>query len=312
MRVFLFGASGSIGRAALQALSEDGHEVCCPLRRADPEIGGVVLDLSDGAAVAQFLKGQPPFDAVLSCVASRNGSPVDAWAVDHDLNLRILNTAKEAGINRFVLLSAICVQQPELAFQNAKLAFEDKLRTSGLDWTIVRPTAFFKSLSGQIERVKAGKPFLVFGDGELTRCKPISDADLGRYLSRCLTDPDTSGRILPIGGPGPALSPLDQGRLLFRLLDKAPEFKRVPVAVMDAIIGTLSLAGRVIPKLKAKAELARIGRYYATHSMLVWDEDAKRYDADATPSFGTETLEDHYRAVLAGERKTNLGEHAVF
>jgi divinyl chlorophyllide a 8-vinyl-reductase len=54
-----------------------------------------------------------------------------------------------------VLLSAICVQKPELAFQHAKLAFERALIDSGLAYTIVRPTAFFKSLSGQVDRVSA-------------------------------------------------------------------------------------------------------------------------------------------------------------
>ena len=68
------------------------------------------------------------------------------------------------------------------ALSFAKLAFEAELRASGLVWSIVRPTAFFKSLSGQVARVQAGKPFLVFGDGRLTACKPISDPDLGVFI----------------------------------------------------------------------------------------------------------------------------------
>jgi divinyl chlorophyllide a 8-vinyl-reductase len=82
---------------------------------------------------------------------------------------------------------------------------------SPLRWSIVRPTAFFKSLSGQIARVQAGKPFLLFGDGALTACKPISDRDLGDYIAGCLSDPDRWNRILPIGGPGPALDPARAG-----------------------------------------------------------------------------------------------------
>lgn len=85
---------------------------------------------------------------------------------------------------QFVRLSAICVQKPRLAFQHAKLAFEVELQASGLDWTIVRPTAYFKSLSGQVERVRQGKPFLMFGDGTLTACKPISDAAAWRGTAR--------------------------------------------------------------------------------------------------------------------------------
>ena len=49
-----------------------------------------------------------------------------------------------------------------------------------------------------------------------------------------------------------------------------------------------------------KAELARIGRYYATESMLVLDPNTGRYDAPATPSTGNETLFDFYTSLASG------------
>ncbi|MDE2275934.1 MAG: NAD(P)H-binding protein, partial [Burkholderiales bacterium] len=217
-----------------------------------------------------------------------------------------------AGVGRVVLLSAICVQKPRLAFQQAKLAFEQVLVGSGLTYSIVRPTAFFKSLSGQVDRVRRGRPFLVFGDGTLTACKPISDADLAAYLADCLTDPGRADRVLPIGGPGDAITPRQQGEALFRLLGRPPRFRQVPVALLDAIVGVLGTAGRVLPALAAKAELARIGRYYATESMLLWDAAAGRYSAAATPSTGTETLFDHYAGLLQGAAAPERGDHAVF
>jgi divinyl chlorophyllide a 8-vinyl-reductase len=184
--------------------------------------------------------------------------------------------------------------------------------TSGLNYSIVRPTAYFKSLAGQVERVRAGKPFLVFGDGTLTACKPISDDDLAAYLADCLDHPERDNRVLPIGGPGPALTPLAQGALLFRLLGKPARYRHVPVALLDGIIRGLSIAGRLSPKLAVKAELARIGRYYATESMLVWDAQSQRFDAAATPETGRETLADFYSRLLAGTASVERGDHAVF
>ena len=211
-----------------------------------------------------------------------------------------------------VLLSAICVQRPMLAFQQAKLAFEAALIESGMTYSIVRATAFFKSLSGQVARVQAGKPFLIFGDGTLTACKPISDADLGTYLANCLDDPTRHNRILPIGGPGPALTAKEQGAALFTLLNQTPKFRSVPVGFLDGIIAVLSVLGKLSPKLRDKAELARIGRYYATESMLVLNPVTGKYDANATPSAGKDRLVDHYARLLRGEAKADLGEHAVF
>jgi divinyl chlorophyllide a 8-vinyl-reductase len=186
------------------------------------------------------------------------------------------------------------------------------LMESRLTFSIVRPTAFFKSLSGQIERLKRGKPFLVFGDGTLTACKPISDDDLGAFLAGCLDEESRHNRVLPIGGPGEAITPRQQGEQLFALLGRAPRFKQVPVALLDSIVLVLAGLGRIIPPLAAKAELARIGRYYATESMLVLDPATGRYDADATPSAGSETLFDFYARLIDGEAAAERGDHAVF
>jgi divinyl chlorophyllide a 8-vinyl-reductase len=87
----------------------------------------------------------------------------------------------------------------------------------------------------------------------------------------------------------------------------------VSVRLLDLIIGVLSVLGLVVPRLRDKAELARIGRYYATESMLVLDPATGRYDAEATPSFGDDTLEDFYARVLAqGLAGQELGDQAVF
>ena len=326
-RVFVLGGTGTIGRATVRALVQRGHEVVCFVRpRAG--VGGALAadhsvrllagasvrfgDVSDPASLARDGFRGEHFDALVSCLASRTGAPKDAWAIDHQAHLHALAAAQLAGVTQVVLLSAICVQKPLLAFQHAKLAFEKVLIESGLNYSIVRPTAFFKSLSGQLDRVRQGKPFLVFGDGTLTACKPISDDDLGDYIAGCLDDASRHHRVLPIGGPGEAITPRQQGEHLFALLGQPPRFKQVPVALLDVIIGVLATLGRVVPALAAKAELARIGRYYATESMLVLDPATGRYDAATTPSTGGDTLFDHYARLVRGEVTAERGDHAVF
>ena len=326
-RIFLLGATGTIGRATAQALLRRGHEVVC-LVRPRAGVGGAlssadsarlldgasvrVGDVGDAASLARDGFRGERFDALVSCLASRTGAPADAWAIDHRAHVLALDAARQAGVTQVVLLSAICVQKPVLAFQQAKLAFEQVLVDSGLAYSIVRPTAFFKSLSGQVERVRRGRPFLVFGDGTLTACKPISDDDLAAYLADCLDDAERADRILPIGGPGDAITPRQQGERLFALLDRPAQFRQVPVALLDAIVATLGMAGHVVPALAKKAELARIGRYYATESMLALDAASGRYSAAATPSTGSETLFDYYARLVAGEAGPERGDHAVF
>ena len=326
-RVLVLGATGTIGRATVRALVSRGHEVVCLVRRpaeaASPAGPGEpsrvpagararLVDLTDPSSLARDGVRGEPFDVLVSCLASRTGLPDDAWAIDYRAQVSALQASRAAGVTHVVLLSAICVQKPVLAFQHAKLAFEAALIGSGLDYTIVRPTAFFKSLSGQVDRVRRGKPFLVFGDGTLTACKPISDDDLGRYLADCLDDDERRNRVLPIGGPGEAITPKAQGERLFALLGREPRFTYVPVGLLDVIVTVLATIGRWVPALAAKAELARIGRYYATESMLVLDPATGRYDAQATPSTGSETLFDYYARLIRGEAVAERGDHAVF
>ena len=318
-RVFMIGATGTIGRATLRALVRHGHEVVCFARhasaRAVEPLPGVTVrvgDVTDAASVARDGFRSERFDVVMSCLASRTGTPRDAWAVDHQAHIHVLGAAKAAGVAQFVLLSAICVQKPLLEFQKAKRAFEEALVQSGVGYSIVRATAFFKSLSGQVARVIAGKPYLVFGNGALTACKPISDDDLAEYLASCIDNPTRLNRILPIGGPGPALTPRAQGEQLFALAGKPLRFTQVPVALLDVIVAATGLLGRVIPPLANKAEFARIGRYYATESMLVLNAATQRYDADATPEFGKDTLADHHAKLLRGEIADDRGDHAIF
>jgi divinyl chlorophyllide a 8-vinyl-reductase len=326
-RIFMLGATGTIGRATVRALLQRGHTVVCFLRQ-QASAGGTrqAEDRARGLAGAELRFGDvgnpaslardgfrgESFDAVVSCLASRTGAPKDAWAIDHQAHLNVLQAAQAAGVAQFILLSAICVQKPLLAFQHAKLAFEKALVESGLNYAIVRPTAFFKSLSGQFERVRQGKPFLLFGNGTLTACKPISDADLAQFLATCLEDAALQNRVLPIGGPGAAITPRQQGDKLFELLGLTPKFKHVPVGLMDTIVAILGMLGHVFPALAEKAELARIGRYYATESMLVLNPQTGLYDAAATPSTGTQTLFDYYEQLARGQASVERGQHAVF
>ena len=231
--VLLFGATGTAGQGVYRALHRAGYQVTCVLRKGQTPPGPAQILHADITQPMPHIFGQ--FDAIISCVASRRGSRKAPWAIDHAAQLNSLELAQRLGVKQFILLSAICVQNPKLLFQFAKLAFERALIESGLTYCIVRPTAFFKSLSGQIPRLRAGKAFLVFGNGELTACKPISDDDLGNFMVGCITDPAIYNKILPIGGPGPAIPPPDPAHTLSDLPQQTTHLHQVPVDLLRII-----------------------------------------------------------------------------
>ena len=326
-RILVLGGTGSIGRAAVAALVKRGHKVVC-IARSKAGSGGQLTqektarllqgadvlfgDVTNTTFLAEQVFQEQQFNAVLSCLASRTGEPKDAWAIDYQAHADILSLAKESGVTQMILLSAICVQKPRLVFQHAKLKFEQELIESGLTYSIVRPTAYFKSLVGQVDRVKKGKSFLLFGDGKLTACKPISDADLAEYMADCLEDVSLQNKVLPIGGPGPAITLLDQGEYLFKILDRKPSFRSVPASLLSGVAAVLDGLGKVVPPLAAKAELARIGHYYATESMLVLNPETGLYDADATPETGNDTLFEYLQRLIDGSETADRVDYDLF
>jgi divinyl chlorophyllide a 8-vinyl-reductase len=327
VRVLVVGATGYIGKYVTRELCARGYNVTA-FTREQSGIGGKTAkdgaiamfpdatvkfgSVSDKTSIATEAFGSEGFDVVVSCLASRTGGIKDSWDIDYQATKNVLDVARERGTKHFVLLSAICVQKPLLTFQKAKLKFEEELQNAGdISYSIIRPTAFFKSLAGQVEVVQKGGPYVMFGDGQLASCKPISESDLAKYMADSIREPEMTNKVLPIGGPGEAMSALQQGTMLFELLEMEPKFVKVPIEVMDVVIKVLDVFAGFFANMKDAAEFGKIGRYYAAESMLVMKDE--KYDAKSTPSYGTDTLKEFFARVakdgLAGQE---LGDQAVF
>ncbi|CEM05584.1 unnamed protein product [Vitrella brassicaformis CCMP3155] len=295
IRVLVAGATGYIGRFVVQQFVNEGYQTTALVRP-----GSAVNErLMEGATVKRaevtdeesltgvFADGS--YDVVVSCLASRSGVKSDAYAVDYQATLNLLEAARRGGAKHFVLLSAFCVNKPVLQFQFAKLKFEAALQgAKDITHSIVRPTAFFKSLSGQLETLDQGWPFIMFGDGSITRCNPISEPDLAAFMVSCVKDPAKWNAILSVGGPDGALTMRDQGNMMFDALGKEPKFWTFPLSTFDPIIGAFAFLGRWFPQMEDAAELGRIGKYYAEYDMLT-----------TAPGeiYGGDTLQEHYSKI---------------
>mgnify|MGYP003297140310 FL=1 len=299
-KIFVAGSTGYIGKNVVKYALDNGFDVVTAKRHSDNKPGQLnkklkVIKISnnDNNWIADLEK----VDVIISCLASRTGEPKDAHLVDYKLNCLLLEKAKALKCSQFILLSAICVQKPRLAFQFEKLAFEEELKKSGLNFSIVRPTAYFKSLSGQIENIKKGKPYVYFGDGQITQCNPISEKDLSLYILSCIKDKTKWEKILPIGGPKQSITPKDIGKILFEIFEVSPKYKSFPTKLLDAIRLLLLIISPFSNWAKNKSELIKIAKYYATESMLIWDEKKECYDANMTPSTGKDTLRDYFYSI---------------
>lgn len=145
MIVALTGATGFLGGAVLERLIAEGHDVQALTRRPQPERAGVEWisgDLADGAALAALVAGT---DAVIHVAGAINVPDRAAFYAANAEGTRLLaDTAKGAGVERFVLVSSLSAREPQLSeYGWSKHEGEHVVEASSLDWTIVRPPAIY-------------------------------------------------------------------------------------------------------------------------------------------------------------------------
>ena len=222
--VVVFGSSGYIGRAVVQESVQRGYNTIAIVRSAEKILSEegqrlyqnsfdgaqvVELDVSNPQSLSQYLSGVQNVDTIVSCMASPIGTKKEAYAIDHQATLNCLNAGRDERVKarHFVLLSAFCCKNPLLQLQRAKLKFESELQNqSDMSYSIVRPTAFFKSVSGQLEGIQNGNPYVLFDDGAVTRCNPIAESELAEYMLNTLDDKEKWNKIMNVGGPDQPLT----------------------------------------------------------------------------------------------------------
>jgi divinyl chlorophyllide a 8-vinyl-reductase len=302
------GATGYIGKSVVREAVRQGYQTIALVRdksSSESESFGdfftgaqvIECDVSDveklQTVMQEIAAGSPSkkIEAIVSCLASRSGVKKDAYLIDYQATLNCLDAGRAVGAGHFVMLSAFCVKNPWLQFQQAKLKFEAALQDqTDMTWSIIRPTAYFKSLSMQLELVKGGKPYTLFEDGKVTRCNPIAESELAEYLMDCVTDKTRHNIIRNLGGPDTAITQSDQGAMMFKALGMEPEYSSAPLWVFDPIIDFIQWFANLtgLEQLEDAAETARIGKYYAVEEMLTTDPLEK---------FGKITLQQHYNRI---------------
>ena len=271
------------------------------------------IDIIDSSKMRDFSKICPNFDLIISCLGSRTGGIKDSWNVEFMANKNLLELGKSRAIGQFILLSAICLQRPRLEFQYAKIAFEKILINSGINYTIIRATSFFKSLSGQVKKVKNGKKFIYFDDGQRTSCKPISEKNLAEFICKCINSREKFKKVLPIGGPGPALTPIMMGTMLFEIINEKPRFRSIPSRIFKMADKSIAPLSFFSEKARNTRQFLKIAHYYASESMLFYNLKTESYDEKLTPEYGNDRLENHYQKLLSSELiNDELGAHKLF
>ncbi|WP_309133723.1 SDR family oxidoreductase [Cellulomonas sp.] len=198
MRVAVVGGHGKVARALIPLLVERGDEVVPLVRKQEhadelrgPGVEPRLLDIEaqDADAFADAFAGTQA--VVFAAGAGPDGRADRKRTVDLEGSLKSIEGARRAGVQRFVQVSAIGVDEPlpddtgEVwkAYVEAKRDADAALRASDLAWTIIRP-------GGLTDDDPVGTVLL----SESAPRAQVPRADVAAVVAACLAEPASVGR----------------------------------------------------------------------------------------------------------------------
>jgi uncharacterized protein YbjT (DUF2867 family) len=240
VKILVTGGTGFVGPKIVHALRAQGRDVRALVRhpeRASRLAGwGAELatgDVTDPASLRAAVDG---CTHVVHLVALIKGSPNDFHRVMTQGTKDLVAAAKDAGVERFVLMSALGTTDATkdvVPYFASKWAMEQETVRSGLEYTIFRPSFVFGRDGGVLplfmRQVRYSPVVTVIGSG-LQRSQPIWVEDVARYFALGVDHPQAANRTFEIGGP----DIVDWNELYLRIakvLGKRRRLAHVPTSV---------------------------------------------------------------------------------
>ena len=243
MKVLVTGGTGFVGPKVVHALRAHEHDVHAlahrPERAERLRNWGVELVQGDVTYAPSLAAAVDGCTHVVHLVGIIKGRPEDFHTVMAEGTKNLVAAAKRAGVQRFVLMSALGTT-PEssqtVPYYAAKLAMEQTVAGSGLEHTIFRPSFVFGSDGGVlptfIRQVKLSPLLPVIGPGT-QRSQPIWVEDVGAYFAESLEKPAAANRNFELGGPD-TVDWNDLYSTIARVLGKRRRLVHVPFGVARA------------------------------------------------------------------------------
>jgi uncharacterized protein YbjT (DUF2867 family) len=209
VKVLVTGGTGFVGPYVVRRLVDDGHTVRVLEHTAGGSAGlpsqeAVQGSMEDAESLRRATEGQ---DAVVHLVAILTGKPSDFDRVMTQGTRDLVAAAREAGVQRFVLMSALGASEETkelVPYYGAKWAMEQELKASGLEHVIFRPSFVFAAEGGalgQFKRIAKLAPVTPIPGPGTQRIQPIWADDVAAYFAEGLVRPEAANRTFELGGP---------------------------------------------------------------------------------------------------------------
>jgi uncharacterized protein YbjT (DUF2867 family) len=205
--ILLTGGTGFVGGHVLSALRASGRPVRCLVRKPEKaklDCEVVQGDMTDPESLRRAVDG---VEAVVHLVAIRQGKDEQFERIMSQGTRDLLAAAKDAGVGRFVHMSALGTTEDSkdlVPYYGAKREMEQAVEGAGIPYVIFRPSFIFAGDGGilptfaKLARFAPVTP--IIGSGR-QRIQPIWADDLAAYFEKAIELVPAVNRTFELGGP---------------------------------------------------------------------------------------------------------------
>jgi uncharacterized protein YbjT (DUF2867 family) len=249
-RVLIAGATGYLGKFAVQAFKQQGYYVRVLTRSTrrlykpgpftapaltDNDMDDVFVgELTEPESLTGMLDN---IDMVFSCVGiSRQRDGLTFDRVDYQCNKDLIDLCEAAGVKRFVYVSMQGAENiMQLAITQAHEKVVDALKNSTMEYRVVRPCGYFSDMGALYDMAKRGRIYLV-GAG-LNKMSPIHGRDLAQVCVEV-----ASGDALEVEAGGPdTMTQLEAAEMVFEVIGKPARITVFPMWLARSLVKVIAL-----------------------------------------------------------------------
>ncbi len=257
MKVLVTGGTGFVGHQVVRSIADQGHDLKLLVRDStrSRDLPGrpVVGEMTNKASLRTAAEG---VDAVVHLVAIRQGRAEEFERVMEQGTRDLIAAAKEGGVGRFVLMSALGTSEATrdlVPYYHAKWEMEQAVKASGLEHVIFRPSFVFGRDGGILptfrKLAKLTPVTPIIGSGE-QKIQPIWIDDVAAYFAAAVDRVEAANRTFELGGPE-----VVSWNEFWQRLRAAVGIRRRPT--LHVPVGLMRLNARVTERLPGDIPLTR-------------------------------------------------------
>jgi uncharacterized protein YbjT (DUF2867 family) len=235
----LFGSTGNVGKQIAKEALRRGYNLTAVVRNSQK--ANELAEITKSVLIADVTKPDNlvaitnGFDIVISAlgksVSPNDKSKASFYDVDFAANASILKEALSHSVNKFVYVSALHSERyTNLEYFKVHHEFSEKLKKSGLDYSIIKPPSIFSAYLDVVDMARKGR-LVHLGKGD-KRTNPIYEGDLAVVCVDSINSPKSE---IEAGGKE-ILTRKQINEIIQQHVNPSKTIPTIPTWVMSAIL----------------------------------------------------------------------------